>query len=324
MKKVSCLLLAIVAVVLALSCENSTLAPPLVTGPFTVTFDSQGGSSVSPQEITASGMVVEPAYPVKSGDGFGGWYREASYSNLWDFSTDSVDADTTLYARWYSGTGGLAYTLINGDTEYEVSKGTAGNEPIVVIPDYWNGKKVTAVAEEGFFMCVNLLDVTVPSGVTSLARRAFSGSGLTTMIIPSGVTSIGDYAFKDCVSLAAVIIPSGVTSIGDYAFDYCTSMTSVNIPSTVSTIGSAAFAMCTSLTSVTIGSGIASIGANAFNECTSLVSLRIYNRTAPTLGNYVFFHVADCTLHLSALSVTGYGVAPWTSNPPFSSVLRDL
>ena len=41
------------------------------------------------------------------------------------------------------------------------------------------------------------------------------------VVIGNSVTSIGDYAFKDCSSLASITIPNSVTSIGDYAFLNC-------------------------------------------------------------------------------------------------------
>ena len=31
---------------------------------------------------------------------FNGWYKESGLTNLWDFGSDLVTGDTTLYAKW--------------------------------------------------------------------------------------------------------------------------------------------------------------------------------------------------------------------------------
>ena len=69
---------------------------------FTVTFDSQGGSAVPAQKVKAGGKAAQPNPPARSGYAFGGWFRDAACSNAWNFDGDTVNADTTLYARWVS------------------------------------------------------------------------------------------------------------------------------------------------------------------------------------------------------------------------------
>lgn len=68
--------------------------------PHTVSFDVDGGSMVAPQTIVDGGKVTAPAAPTKAGYTFGGWYKETSFATEWNFATDIVDANTTLYARW--------------------------------------------------------------------------------------------------------------------------------------------------------------------------------------------------------------------------------
>ncbi len=67
---------------------------------YTVTFDSQGGSQVAGQTVDDGGIVVKPQDPAKNGCSFGGWYREAGCTTAWNFATDVVTADITLYAKW--------------------------------------------------------------------------------------------------------------------------------------------------------------------------------------------------------------------------------
>ncbi len=100
----------------------------------------------------------------------------------------------------------LVFTLINNDTEYEVS---------TCIYDYHRGSKKVAIPA-----------VYENKPVTSIGERAFSGhSPLTSIIIPDSVTSIGVNAFYRCVSLTSIEIPDSVTSIGEFVFQDCVSLT---------------------------------------------------------------------------------------------------
>lgn len=73
----------------------------LVQDGFTVTFDSQGGSAVSPITGVESGSTIEePEPPTKEHYNFGGWFKESDCINEWDFDTDTVTEDITLYAKF--------------------------------------------------------------------------------------------------------------------------------------------------------------------------------------------------------------------------------
>ncbi len=67
---------------------------------FTVTFDSQGGSTVNPQQVEKDKTVPKPTDPTRSGYTFDAWYKESACTNKWDFSTDTVTENITLYAKW--------------------------------------------------------------------------------------------------------------------------------------------------------------------------------------------------------------------------------
>lgn len=84
----------------AIGASNVTLYAKWTIKTFTVTFNSQGGSVVSSQTINYNGLVTQPSAPTKSGSVFGGWYKESTYINAWNFSTDRITAATTLYAKW--------------------------------------------------------------------------------------------------------------------------------------------------------------------------------------------------------------------------------
>jgi len=79
---------------------NTTLYAGWTANQYTVTFDSNGGSSVDQQTINYGEKATRPVIPTKTGYIFSGWYKESTLTNLWDFGSDSVTTDTILYAGW--------------------------------------------------------------------------------------------------------------------------------------------------------------------------------------------------------------------------------
>ena len=69
---------------------------------YTVTFNSNGGSSVASAEVAKDATVTAPAAPTKAGCIFDGWYADSALTDAWDFAADKVTKDVTLYAKWIS------------------------------------------------------------------------------------------------------------------------------------------------------------------------------------------------------------------------------
>ena len=65
----------------------------------TVTFISDGVETGT-QAVADGRTAVKPADPAKSGYLFGGWFKEETCENEWDFETDTITEDLTLYAKW--------------------------------------------------------------------------------------------------------------------------------------------------------------------------------------------------------------------------------
>ena len=94
----------------------------------------------------------------------------------------------------------------SGDYRYTLQPdGTAaivkytGSASELSIPDTLDGYAVTAIGNEAFRLCQNLLSVSIPDGITSIGDRAFYGCWfLSHITIPDSVTSIGDGAFEAC------------------------------------------------------------------------------------------------------------------------------
>ena len=109
--------------------------PPAPTS-YTVTFNTNGGSAVNPQTITAGGLVTKPAAPTKDGYTFAGWYKDAGLTTPFNFATETINADITLYAKWNENPPApTSYTVTfntNGGTAINPQTITAGGH--VTIP----------------------------------------------------------------------------------------------------------------------------------------------------------------------------------------------
>jgi len=66
---------------------------------YTVTFITNGGTTVPSQSISKGKTVTKPADPVREGYDFMGWFLDSSCTTPYDF-TKPVNADITLYAKW--------------------------------------------------------------------------------------------------------------------------------------------------------------------------------------------------------------------------------
>lgn len=90
---------------------------------YTVEFESNGGTDVeSIRGISENSTIDEPSSPTKLGHSFGGWYQRnpesetVTESDRWNFASDLVQENMTLYAKWIAS---------EVTVEYESNGGTA-------------------------------------------------------------------------------------------------------------------------------------------------------------------------------------------------------
>ena len=67
---------------------------------YTITFNSNDGTSVAPQNVNAGEKLKEPTpAPTREGFTFDGWYEDSTFSTKFNFDTPITD-NMTLYAKW--------------------------------------------------------------------------------------------------------------------------------------------------------------------------------------------------------------------------------
>ena len=79
---------------------SRTVTTSAAEGTFAVIYDSQGGSPVASGTAQANSTISAPGNPTRSGYTFGGWYKEAACINAWNFASDTVTGNITLFAKW--------------------------------------------------------------------------------------------------------------------------------------------------------------------------------------------------------------------------------
>lgn len=71
---------------------------------YTVSFEVNGGTSVTAVTVTEGNTVSEPTSPTKENYIFSGWFSDSNLTAAFNFNTP-ITADTKLYAKWLSPSG---------------------------------------------------------------------------------------------------------------------------------------------------------------------------------------------------------------------------
>ncbi|MDR0834164.1 MAG: InlB B-repeat-containing protein, partial [Candidatus Symbiothrix sp.] len=130
-----------------LSVWNTPETPELPPLSSVVTFDSNGGSDVSPQTVNFNDTATQPEDPTRTGYTFEGWFEDnETFANEWNF-TNTVVTDITLYAKWEEIKTGIDNIIVsslfvspNPATNYITISGIQTGETVRLIN--LNGKTV--------------------------------------------------------------------------------------------------------------------------------------------------------------------------------------
>lgn len=271
------IIIIVAAAVAAIGIVLAIVLPLTLRSPdstYTVTFESNGGSSVgSITDVKHNSLISKPADPAKLNHTFEGWYKESALTHAWVFEKDKVTSDITLYAKWtYNETKGL--NLVLNGSEYTVMGIGNVTDENIVIPEAYNGLPVTAIANSAFKDLTTVKSVFIPDSVKSIKggvdKGAFSGCvNLTSVRLPDGLTEIEAETFLNCSKLTAIELPSSLTALGDQAFNSCVKITEINLPAKLETIGRNVFSNCVSIEKLTVDSNNpkyrSSVGGNETN-----------------------------------------------------------
>lgn len=72
----------------------------MLLGKKTVRFETGCKTKIPDQKVKKGGFAQCPEQPRRPGRIFDGWYYDEERTERWDFETDSVEENLTLYAKW--------------------------------------------------------------------------------------------------------------------------------------------------------------------------------------------------------------------------------
>ncbi|WP_055427134.1 InlB B-repeat-containing protein [Bifidobacterium aesculapii] len=67
---------------------------------FTLTFETNGGSAIAPQQVKSGESYAGDAVTTRDGYTFAGWFADKELAKPVDLTTLKLSADTTVYAKW--------------------------------------------------------------------------------------------------------------------------------------------------------------------------------------------------------------------------------
>jgi len=203
--------------------ELLCLILPSSDSQFTVTFDSCGGNEV--EEILADddALIGPPLAPERYGYSFDGWFKEESYVNEWDFDTDKVTANITLYAKWNRLTPPSApveLTATPGDSEVVISWSIpldSGDRPIMGYDIYRDGMKFNEeMVEELTFTDKGLTnDTTYSYAVVAVSAAGEGASSALVTATPKKPISSTLSDSKSGLTVAGNVHPDARLVISD-------------------------------------------------------------------------------------------------------------
>jgi uncharacterized repeat protein (TIGR02543 family) len=193
---------------------------------YTVTFDSQGGSAVASQTVAHGGKVTEPTAPTRTSYTFGGWYKESGCTNAWDFDTDTVTSDVTLYAKWMSGDANLsALSLSTGTLVPTFAPATTSYT--AVVGNSTTSITVTPTASDIANASIKVNNLTVLSGAASSAISLNVGeNSINTVVTAEDGTTAKTYTIKVTRKNPASPTPTFNPAAGAVAFGTTVTITS--------------------------------------------------------------------------------------------------
>ncbi|MGL5895043.1 MAG: leucine-rich repeat domain-containing protein, partial [Bacteroidales bacterium] len=253
---------------------------------------------------------------------------KAAYQSAGYWKDLTIIDEEKVYTLHISTPGTLVETLLNAGgrpnsvTSLELT-GELNNDDFFLIRDNMpllhtinmEGLSNVSIPNDAFRYKATLLNIVLPSGLTSIGSDAFYNcSGLTgELILPSGLTSIGSYAFSGCSGLTGELkLPYGLTSIGSSAFSGCSGLTGeLKLPYGLTSIGGSAFSYCSGLTTIHIKKNVTSIQGSTFSSCTNVSEIKCDAVTPPTLESYVFdgINTETCELFVPQGSQMNYLLA---------------
>ena len=112
-----------------------------------------------------------------------------------------------------------------------------GDDEIVVIPETWKGKKITAIASYVFANDSPVKAIRLSDFITTVMQGGFGiNKNLEIFVAGSGLKKIDKGAFQLCTNLHTVVLNDGLETLEGISFGGCDSLLEIEIPESVTEI----------------------------------------------------------------------------------------
>lgn len=275
LKALSLICATILALLSLCACqqESNTEATDGASELFTVTFNSNGGTDISPIEVYRDQTVAEPAAPSRENYIFRYWECDG---RRWTFHISKVTSNITLSALWIPAYEVFELEPTDNPDEVLISGFSSQKElNEVIIPEIINGKKIVGLTE-GAFEAIHdsyAKKLILPKTAKYMNKSSLANISSVHIELTGPVATVGESTFENCAHLEGVTLtqgiekipyrcfagasaletidlPSGVSLIEENAFDSCVSLSSIFLPATVNTVEDSAFANTPNLSAV--------------------------------------------------------------------------
>lgn len=187
--------------------------------------------------------------------------------------------------------------------------------PEIIIPDEYEGKKVTAIADFAAVNLENVTKITIGKYVSEIGLWSMENNkkltaievdddneffcdkdgvlyskDMKTLIFYPPARGVGALNNPDGITVTGIsyVIPEGVEAVRTKAFYRCSDIRYLTLPSTLKTIEEKAFFRC-SFSEITLPEGLTFIGKDAFAYCTELKEITI-PESVTEIGEYAFYN----------------------------------
>ena len=183
--------------------EFTTTATPVTT--YTITFNSDGGTSVASQTIEEGQTANKPADPTKAGYTFVGWYNG---NTEFDFSTTTITGNITLKAKWTPITYTITYNGLEGATHSNPSTYTIETETITF----------AAPSDRDGFAFKGWNPTAIAKGSTGNKTITAQWAELYTVNFDAGSGNVTPLTLTEQTAGAGVTLPEPTLDCGEWTF----------------------------------------------------------------------------------------------------------
>ncbi|TEB07053.1 Listeria-Bacteroides repeat domain protein [Pelotomaculum schinkii] len=170
---------------------------------------SGGAPATGPVAVDGNKHIAAPVDPSRDNYTFGGWYKEAACTNAFDFGSETVTGDVTLYAGWTGGPSILPAPALTADT----TDNTVGQAVYLTFTDdeVWRNA-VSSVSVDS--SAVDSSKYTIEAGSIAIDQSVFTTAKDYTIVVSA--TGYSDASVIQTINAASTTVWDGSVDVTWY------------------------------------------------------------------------------------------------------------